>query len=1362
MVNKGYEELQERDHKRVRRRSRSRRSPQQSHSDSCHSDRPGNVGAAAPVPRIRSEKNDEVIDVQQKRHAASRVSSPTACASPPYPFGEQLLDLQHGDYRHQDRSDSKIYRRDPVTRRLRAVYDTKPVFRKTVLMPGYARNAEPDDLDQQIISRLSLLRNAPESDQLYDGVKLADVSERKEATPEELLTLRKRAKDDVDLFMSTYPHPEKSAAHVAKRLLKAVTPIGALDDVRSLCLWILSAGRLDEADLEAALKASQRLFDGAAVSDTTDFFVNLLLTPSVIQLMSQSEKAPVLHLLTLAIKSLPDEDPSQLARTLLVPFGYQKNQKLLVQDLNRTCKSLLAESDAQSAAEIILAIDDEFDIGGTGAEVAVAVFSAALENGSLSTAARLFRTILLPQMAYDAEKLLERLVKTCFDLQAYAMIVDIHNKSNQESSPFRSAASADTNHMLCVAYAHTGADLPTLSVFLQALPRYARHRTLVACNPVWPDMLRSMWRRTRNLDIVQQWFRKFTDWKCQMEPLKKWKTTPVAALNAMMEISIDAGRRDLAKSYLQDLQQDSRTNEKTIAIVMRAASWKNDWDTVRVLLSMAKENEKLASKLSGTDFNNVLVAYSQHHNATEVWKFTSEAIDQYKIVPDQATSHIMLQAFVSKQTLSLIPRWIRYMNVNGFQISINVRTAAALVKRYWIDHRPSHVLLMWLCRNLQQLMGALVDKELLSFLRDAIAYDLRKMKGQNAELSSGFARLRLEELEKARAEVPSPGHRWNEHLIVDGLRMNRGEDSSSSEHGKTSIPEDGLDATSSAPEHAVGGGHHSSSSALGTTFVLGSAPQNLTTRPAFGEDHTAVSNDPPAMVVKKSGSNDKAAEGEDFPRTPADTNRDIAQDSLLSPHENLANLRSLYEVPIGVDEDVVTDAFRPRGRAYQLEREMILDMSQGHNDEALQKFTKQAGPSGLPVSVLSLEIAIEASLCLNKGQNIHAAKLVETARRAGMDVTGAMGPLLLHQMYHLTPADKKDLDGLRAKVLDYYRSNEANGLPVKHFIGVTAADILIDNHRPRQGINLLDAIYRSEWAIDTPPDIVAMTVFLKGFSSLKSLDSIRWVIKTVLEQDIRIDHKFMVTLKDCREHFKHVHGKDVPGDRNWATRRLDDWRLVCRSKREQQMSEAKKFGNKLVECLARCAKAGPTIDVDKRLELEDLALGARVVHNASATTRHEKGMQTDGDIKGDRIHLSASSGANSTTAEKSQHRPGHHSNYRPVTRTSSAKWTKDYRALLRMRLLMPDKKLAAHRYVLWQDECDRARTHLARRRQRVATRRRKRSTSARQLGVKDESGKPELATNDRASRSGHAWGLEPVRDFGDSTAELERRYWEGG
>jgi hypothetical protein len=257
---------------------------------------------------------------------------------------------------------------------------------------------------------------------------------------------------------------------------------------------------------------------------------------------------------------------------------------------------------------------------------------------------------------------------------------------------------------------------------------------------------------------------------------------------------------------------------------------------------------------------------------------------------------------------------------------------------------------------------------------------------------------------------------------------------------------------------------------------------------------------------------------------------------------------------------------------------------------------------------------------------------------------------------------------------------------VKHHVGTKAANTLINNRRAEYGINILNAMYHSEWALERPLDIVAMTVYLKGFAALKSETGILWVLRRVLAGDMLIDRPFLATLKDACKNF----GISVSVVRRTGTRydpkgfvaKLKKGRQQCIERRHQQRHQTKVMGNLLVKRIIDCVEfqGRPTVNVENRVELEEAFFGQgeeRELQEGEVEMLNSQAQERGIESRPSRLEVRRAKARLARAIRfQGEDRTG---TRRTRQQTLNVEWVKQYRAFIRQDLIMADGKLASFR-----------------------------------------------------------------------------------
>ncbi|EMC98893.1 hypothetical protein BAUCODRAFT_383820 [Baudoinia panamericana UAMH 10762] len=921
------------------------------------------------------------------------------------------------------------------------------------------------------------------------------------------------------------------------------------------------------------------------------------------------------------------------------------------------CQKLLARADVKRAINLLTSSTGAC---GDSTEVALLItqcLDAALQLKLLPECTLLLRLARHKVHARDYRSRLSYFLQLCDSASSYGFVRELITRDLDVEQ-------LGTACIEIVAYACTKADpadSKCRAMALRALRRVPVNMRGRIMHSGQPIVLLALWEATHDVDAV----RKALSDMQRSRSIRRQEGVSRHLVHTALSIYISASAFDSAFEILKAMGENlAKKDRLAILSVALLFAKRRDWDRLKQLLSVTQSSKDWTTDNEACRrFNNVVHLFARQHTSVEAWKFVTDAVERLGLVPNQATTGIMLESFVSKKATNLIPKWLRYMRVLGWEVELTARVAARLLTRFYLDFRPSHILVMWFCRNLAHFAPSLSGPELFDLVQEAVGYDLRKLVGSKATWRRSNAKTRLGHvLQSDKPVVPSPGWTWNQRMYT--------------EHPSHMQHLVGCQ-TSSSPLSMMHSKHASKETA-GSQTIYASPPSVQ-----HGETPCNVRVSPPqgrTANLERSAQDFDMLEGDNHAESLAfedlrpiykhATDDQRPQDD--DDHDEHTDLTAARILELGKDR---------RGKT---EKAMIMALSLRQHDRVVEIYRNTLDAVGLPLSPLTLEIAVESSLRHCRSDAIEARIIVRDAEAAGMNVTCAIGPLLLHRMRRERFFSVDASRGLRKDVVAYYRMNEQEGRPVNHYIGVSAAHVLLRNKHPRQALELLTAIYYSEAAGEKPLDIVAMTVFLDVYNALAHLSGIFWTVKTVLMRNMRIDEAFVKGLRAVarRVRLNRIAPGEVDGRSSSASPVISRWIRLCRERRTQQLHEAKVFGNKLVKCLAKCANEKPALGAEARAETEEEMVGPRLPsitpYGASAVAR-----PVSADTINRQLAHSERLIASAMRLRKRRTPPT-----RIVTaaqRKMQRQWLVRYRAFLRHDLKLSGGNTAVHRYCLADD-----------------------------------------------------------------------------
>ena len=274
-------------------------------------------------------------------------------------------------------------------------------------------------------------------------------------------------------------------------------------------------------------------------------------------------------------------------------------------------------------------------------------------------------------------------------------------------------------------------------------------------------LLRVTWRSTKNLDAV-------VSQKDAMESHFKGigNVRGLRHLDrTMSEVYISANRITEALNVIARVHDVQPSDIRCFALAALALAKRQAWDQIMEILQIAASAQSPRRHLvDSRELDRLVSAYSRHHSASQTWRFVTYLQDQFRYRPGDWAKRTVLRAFVATKAINLIPRWLHRLKVAGHAFEIDAKTAAELLNQYYTDHQPSHVLIMWFCRNLTHLVPSFRPSEFETLIKRSIGNDLGGLFERNAVWQQGHAQERLERMATFADQIPSPGHKYNRQL----------------------------------------------------------------------------------------------------------------------------------------------------------------------------------------------------------------------------------------------------------------------------------------------------------------------------------------------------------------------------------------------------------------------------------------------------------------------------------------------------------------------------------------------------------------------------------------------------------------------
>ncbi|KAK6431204.1 hypothetical protein LTR95_012636 [Oleoguttula sp. CCFEE 5521] len=989
----------------------------------------------------------------------------------------------------------------------------------------------------------------------------------------------------------------KDMLPVCDRLLQQSLELGTAADVQSLVLWKIGENFLTIADIMTTLRDISE-FVATPTHNSFIRFVESLRDTSAYTTATETQQVNFDLALRAEICKLSRQ--YDYPETHSVSSAFLKTLKCwqsgvdVPRLVNEHCQRLVLEEHAAAALELFRQV-----IRGTSSlqtadlePVADSLFATLVERQHFSLSAGLLRLKSMSGQVTRQAKQINALVAMCSESSAHGMLAELLGRpenGTQLLATSRSLQQLSAENQVQVARAIAGnvTLARSFSTLYQLVPR--KMRSLISEHDLEAvaATLKAEWKVTRNLFAVRKSYATIV---AERRLSRNAKDTQTLELT-MVEIYLSAGKQDLALKQLARL--NTAPGHGSVGILLMLAFAKShNWVSFQNAMGFLINDPSLVAwtKESTRVFNQVINLYAGCHSATQLSDFALHAIQELAFVPNVATFDVLLSAFVKRKDIVLTERWFRLRKQYSADPKANVTSlATTLLRKWYLDFRHSHVMVMWYCRTLLEEAKLVRSKQLLDLVLEAIGSDLRNLAGSNAPWMQKVIYQRLETVQKSLGVVPKPGVVYNKQLLHPSLPH-----PAPVVTGLTRQPSDSTD-TGSIP----------------STQSFGLAP----------------SSDPPLVVAEPSPDDPEqlqiAQSTASTTRTPVDWSAHPleainAPDPNVPPQAVFSELRHVYSVK---PQTPGNPSAATSARRLHPERAMMLAFSLCDYQTVLDIYESSRDAVGLPISPIALEQALEASIRLHNATH-QAEAILASARAAGMNTSLCTAPLLIHQLRTKPHLSRSEARHIRLTALAYYAENDARHYTISPHLGTAAAHALIKSGHATYALNLLSSIYHPDVMHHRTLDIAALSVWLLAYASLSHVPGMQWVVDTVLERNVTIDMAFLRNMKRAKRPIHYLSdGTAAYGRQAVATQaRIESWRELCRERRARQMFESKVFGRKLVGLLVRDANGEtdgqrlPTVKrrrVERRVEPRKRPNKRKRLATAKHTKANNEGMSTE-------------------------------------------------------------------------------------------------------------------------------------------------------
>ncbi|EON64467.1 hypothetical protein W97_03699 [Coniosporium apollinis CBS 100218] len=304
---------------------------------------------------------------------------------------------------------------------------------------------------------------------------------------------------------------------------------------------------------------------------------------------------------------------------------------------------------------------------------------------------------------------------------------------------------------VCTAFAHFGSFEESTKMITKLTNASFGSEAFEPCQASYAILLSRVWSQTRNLEAVQSVFR-------NMVAALNDQAVPIDVYNALILARVTAGQGFPTDPEIFGSIADKKMKPDmaTFGHLMLSRAYADDWAAVRKILDTVHESGMVNTSMPMRSFfNPTFRQFCRRHNSEDTRSFLQEVIDKYGIRPTQRTVDLVLKSLVHEKRLDEIEPWIESMHAQGFKRTVNAHSAFHMVKRYFLDNRPSHQFLTGLVKQLDGAADrSLASKELYTVVGSSLAFDLSKAGLGNRRILEPVIRTRLGGLTRKAARAP--------------------------------------------------------------------------------------------------------------------------------------------------------------------------------------------------------------------------------------------------------------------------------------------------------------------------------------------------------------------------------------------------------------------------------------------------------------------------------------------------------------------------------------------------------------------------------------------------------------------------------
>lgn len=582
------------------------------------------------------------------------------------------------------------------------------------------------------------------------------------ATPEVLA-------GDVNIFFDKVkpdnptPMDMQHACEIADQLLRLSLGFGSVQEIRSLLLWKIAANVLSIEDLDNIVGAFAVVAGKMGPEPTLQFYSDLFAT-ATFEHQAPSERLRLeLKLRAEALKMDDVEGGCRaLTDSICIPAKLEYNK--LAEMLGRECRELVRQGHLNAAVDLwCTTTKARASYSAVDAELENELYDAAITAKHASLCVSMLRLKSSLNFNHNMRQQKDALIKLCFEEGSTGLLRNLF-RIKAEGALGHSKLSTRSYVCLAQCFAEDSKGFESFKVYYKRVPPAFRGSVAEASVAARAFSLKADWKATRDLERVRTDYQLAIDRYAQ-DGIDEQCLRPLNV--AMTEIQLSANQPVQAMKALAVMNGPQLDSDVAMLTALALAK-QGDWPSFERLLHALHKEPLEWTPGNKRAFNNALHLFSRHHTAQQLSDLAERSISQLNFQPNRATWEILLSSFVSKRSVSLLRHWLCNPGLLERKTELDADIGAVLMKTWYLDFRHSHLVVMWVCRELVRKAPSLHGGQLWNVMREALGFDLRTLGGTNAPWMEPIIRARAELISEQGAEIPRPGHVWNRQLYDRG------------------------------------------------------------------------------------------------------------------------------------------------------------------------------------------------------------------------------------------------------------------------------------------------------------------------------------------------------------------------------------------------------------------------------------------------------------------------------------------------------------------------------------------------------------------------------------------------------------------